>query len=185
MLTTGTAGNAMSFTAADGGKTKGTTFGLSGDAGGVAFFPGTKFAFVVQAPTQLTGLLGGYNVIDASMPGSPKVTDENRVQNDMRISYPVTSVKGRKSVVYPSTDKGKLNLLEMGLEGGKAKLMQTIVVGDASTLAYGLCAGDDGLVLVANEKEHYVGVVDLNTGKTFQVPWEVDKTGPNDIKLIP
>jgi hypothetical protein len=59
------------------------------------------------------------------------------------------------------------------------------VVGDASTLAYGLCAGDDGLVLVANEKEHYVGVVDLNTGKPFTVPWEVDKTGPNDIKLIP
>lgn len=185
MLTTGTAGNALSFTAADGGKTHGITAGLTGDAGGVAFFPGTKLAFVVQAPTQLTGNLGGYNVIDATMPGSPKVTDSNRVPNDTRISYPVTSVKGRKSVVYPSTDQGKLKLLEMGLEDGKAKLMQTIVVGDASTLAYGLCAGDDGLVLVANEKEHYVGVVDLNTGKTFNVPWEVDKTGPNDIEMIP
>ena len=185
VLTTGTAGNALSFTAADGGKTKGQTTGLSGDAGGVAFFPGSKFVFVVQAPTQLTGNLGGYNVIDVSMPGSPKVTDSSRVSNDTRISYPVTSAKGRKSVVYPSTDKGKLNLLEMGLEDGKAKLMQTIVVGDASTLAYGLCAGDDGLVLVANEKEHYVAVVDLNTGKPFNVPWEVDKTGPMDIKMIP
>ena len=185
VLTTGTAGNALSFSAADGGKTRGQTNGLSGDAGGVAFFPGSKSVFVVQAPTQLTGNLGGYNVIDVSVPGSPKVTDENRVRNDTRIAYPVTSVKGRKSVVYPSTDMGKLNLLEMGLEDGKAKLMQTIVVGDASTLAYGLCATDDGTVLVANIKEHYVGVVDLNTGKAFTVPWEVDKTGPNDIKLIP
>jgi DNA-binding beta-propeller fold protein YncE len=185
MLTTGTAGDALSFSAADGGKTHAQTLGQTGDAGGVAFFPGTKSAFVVQAPTQLTSNLGGYNVIDASMPGAPVVTDTQRVPNDSRIAYPVTAVKGRKSVVYPSTDAGKLSLLEMGLEDGKAKLMQTIVVGDASTLAYGLCASDDGIVLVANEQEHYVGVADLNTGKVFTVPWEVEKTGPNDIKLIP
>ena len=138
MLTTGTAGDAMSFSVTDAGKTHGQTAGLTGDAGGVAFFPGTLFAFVVQAPTQLTGNLGGYNVIDASNPATPKVTDSNRVMADMRISYPVTSVPSRKSVVYPSTNNGKLSLIEMGLEAGKAKLVQTIEVVDAMTLSYGL-----------------------------------------------
>src|SRR4051812_17045283 len=64
VLTTGVAGDAMSFSISNPMMTKGQTRGLTGDAGGVAFFPGTLFAFVVQAPTQLTGNTGGYNVID-------------------------------------------------------------------------------------------------------------------------
>jgi hypothetical protein len=185
ILSTGTAGDAMTFSADDGGMKHGQTFGLTGDAGGVAFFPGTSFAFVVQAPTQLTGMTGGYNVIDASDPAAPMVTDDVRVMGDSRIAYPVTAVPNRKSVVYPSTDAGKLSLIEMELDGAKAKMVQTVAVGSASTLSYGLSSTADGLVLSAVATEHYVGVTDLHTGKAFTVDWEVTKTGPVDIKLIP
>ncbi|HTU61177.1 MAG TPA: hypothetical protein VMF89_22135, partial [Polyangiales bacterium] len=71
ILTAGTAGNAVTFTPEDGAKSLGQTLGLNADAAGTAFFPGTKLAYVVQAPTQLTGYLGGYNVIDATDPASP------------------------------------------------------------------------------------------------------------------
>jgi hypothetical protein len=185
ILSTGTAGDVMSFSANDAGKTHGQTVGVTGDAGGVAFFPGTLFAFVVQAPTQLTGNLGGYNVVDATTPAMPKVTDTNRVMADMRISYPVTAVASRKSVVYPSTLSGKLSLIEMQLEAGKAKNVQTLEVGDASTLAYGLSASPDGLVYVSVATEHYIAVVDLAAKKSIIVPWGLSKTGPVDIKLIP
>jgi hypothetical protein len=181
-LTTGTAGNALTFSVAA-PKTNGITRNLTGDAGGVAFFPGTKFAFVVQAPTDLTGNTGGYNVIDASDPAAPKVTDSNRVPGDTRKAYPVTSVPSRKSVVYPFAD-GKLSLVEMSLEAGKAKVVQTIPVADA-TFAYGLAASAEGIVLTAVSAEHYVAVVDLNTGKAFTVPWNVTKSGPVDVKFIP
>jgi hypothetical protein len=185
MLTTGTAGDAMSFSADNAGMMHGQTAGLTGDAGGVAFFPGTLFAFVVQAPTQLTGNLGGYNVIDATTPAMPKVTDSNRVMGDMRVSYPVTAVASRKSVVYPSTLSGKLSLIEMALDAGKAKNVQTLEVGDASTLAYGLSSSPEGLVYVSVATEHYVAVVDLATKKSIIVPWGLPKTGPVDIKMIP
>jgi hypothetical protein len=183
-LTTGTAGDAMSFSVMT-PNTHGQTIGLSGDAGGVAFFPGTLFMFVVQAPTSLTGNTGGYNVIDATNPASPKMTDNVRVMNDSRISYPVTSVANRKSVVYPSTLDGKLNLIEMGLENGKAKQVQMLDAGPASTLAYGLSSSADGLVLAAVGTDHIVVVADLNTGKAFNVAWGITETGPLDIKYIP
>lgn len=184
MLTTGTGGDAMGFSIAD-PKTHGQTRGQSGDAGGVAFFPGTLFAFVVQAPTALTGNLGGYNVIDVTNPMSPKVTDSNRVMNDSRIAYPATSVANRKSIVYPSTNEGQLNLIEMALENGKAKQVQSLNAGPASTLAYGLSASSEGLVLAAVGTDHIIVVADLATGKAFSVPWGITETGPLDIKYIP
>jgi hypothetical protein len=115
----------------------------------------------------------------------PKVTDSNRVMADTRISYPVAPVPSRKSVVYPSTNNGKLSLIEMGLEAGKAKMVQTIEVGDAMTLSYGLTSTADGVVLSAVATEHYIAVVDLNTKKPLIIPWGITKTGPVDIKLIP
>jgi hypothetical protein len=187
ILSTGTAGDAMTFTVSDGAAAKhGQTAGLTGDAGGVTFFPGTLFAFVLQAPTMLTNLTGGYNVLDATDPTAPKVTDSKRTSGDSGQAYPVAAVASRKSVVYPSADSNtkKLVLIEMGLADGKATAMQTIPVGDG-TFAYGLTSTDDGLVLIAVGVEHYIAVVDLNTAKPFIVPWEVTKTGPNAIALIP
>jgi hypothetical protein len=57
--------------------------------------------------------------------------------------------------------------------------------GPASTLAYGLSASADGLVLAAVGSDHIVVVADLNTGKAFHVAWGITETGPIDIKYIP
>jgi hypothetical protein len=185
VLSTGTAGDSMGFDVAM-PMMHGQTAGLTGDAGGVTFFPGTKSAFIVQAPTQLTGMTGGYNVLDLSNPSMPMVTDSARTSGDMNQAYPVTPVPSRKSVVYPSSDMGahKLTLHEMGLEGGKAKLVQDVAVG-TSTFVYGLGATPEGTVLAASGAEHQIFVIDLNTAKSFVVPWGTTKTGPQDIKYIP
>jgi hypothetical protein len=50
---------------------------------------------------------------------------------------------------------------------------------------YNLGATPEGTVLAASGAEHQVFVVDLNTGKSFAVPWGTTKTGPQDIKYIP
>lgn len=184
-LTTGTAGDTMGFDVSM-PMMHGQTRGLTGDAGGVAFFPASKSAFVVQAPTQLTGLTGGYNVVDLSNPTMPVSTDSVRTTGDMNQAYPVVPVPSRKSVVYPSADSStrKLTLHEMALEGGKAKLVQDIAVGE-STFVYNLGATPEGTVLAASGAEHQIFVIDLKTAKSFIVPWGTTKTGPQDIKYIP
>jgi hypothetical protein len=184
ILTYGPMGDSTTFSIADPTGGLGATFGLTGDAGGVAFFPGTKTAFVVQAPTTLTGNVGGHNLVDVSNPKSPVASDNVRSATSP-ITYPVTAVTKRNSIAFPATLNGQLAVTEMKLEGDVAKEVQTIPVGAAETLAYGVTATADGRVLVAVPKEHYVAVVDLEKGKAFMVPWGVTQSGPNDIKVIP
>ena len=184
ILSYGPQGNCVTFPVDMAATPLGVTIGLTGDAGGVAFFPGTKTAYVVQAPTTLTGNVGGHNVVDVSNPRSPVASDNVRVANSP-IYYPVTAVAHRGSVVFPSTQSGKLTLVEMKLDGGVATMVQAIPVGDAQTLAYGVAANPDGKVLIAVPTEHYVAAVDLATAKVVTVPWGVDKAGPNDVKFIP
>lgn len=183
ILTYGTAGNAKTFSVADPTMT-GQTRGLSGDAGGTAFFPGTKIAFLVQAPTALTGNVGGHNLIDVTDPTKPVASDNIRVSSSPS-QYPCASVRTRKTVVYPSYADKKAYLTEMKLEGTVAKEAQKIEIGAASNMPYGVSSTPDSRVLVAVPGDHYIGVVDLETKKAFTVPWEVTKSGPNDIKMIP
>ena len=184
ILTYGPAGDAKTFSVSDPAGMLGQTTGLSGDAAGVAFFPGTKIAYLLQAPTVLTLNVGGHNLVDVQDPSRPVASDNVRV-NDAPTMYPCTAVGSRKSVVFPQTKDSKLSLVEMGLQGGKAQEVQTIAVGAAENLAYGVASTPDARVLLAVPGEHYVGVVDLASHKAFTVPWEVTKSGPMDIKLIP
>ena len=184
ILTFGAAGNCITFSVADPVGQHGATRGLTGDAGGTAFFPGTKFAYVVQAPTLLTGNVGGHNVVDATDPSSPVASDNVRLTGSPTW-YPVTAVARRKSVAFPSTKDNRLSVVEMKLEGNVAKEVQTVSVGSAETLAYGIAADPEGRVLVAVPREHVIAVVDLNTAKSFIVPWNVTKSGPTDVKLVP
>jgi hypothetical protein len=69
--------------------------------------------------------------------------------------------------------------------GSKAEQVPSIPVGPAKSLAYGVAEAPDRRVLLAVPGEHDVGVVDLTKKKAFAVPWEVNMSGPNDIKLIP
>jgi hypothetical protein len=162
----------------------GQTIGLTGDAGGTAFFPGTKRAYLMQAPTVLTGNVGGHNVIDVSNPASPVALDDQRMGSHPT-TYPVTAVAARGTVAFPSTENNMLTLVEMKLEGDAAHEAQRVLVGTAESLAYGLGATREGKVLLAVPGEHYVGVVDLEAGTAFTVPWEVTMSGPTEIKVVP
>ena len=184
ILSYGAGGDSVTFPVAAPMGGLGATVGQGGDAGGVAFFPGTKTAMVVLAPTMLTFNAGGYVVVDVTNPMSPVVTDSVSIPNSP-VRYPITPVPSRNSVAFPSTIDNKLSIVEMKLEGGKAVDVQTVEVGAAETLAYGVTTAHDGRVLAAVPKEHYVAVVDLEAATSFMVPWEITESGPNDIKMIP
>jgi DNA-binding beta-propeller fold protein YncE len=184
ILTYGPAGNAKTFSVADPEGMLGQTIGLSGDAAGVAFFPGTKRAYLMQAPTILTGNVGGYDVIDVSNPEAPAVIDSERVGTHPT-TYPVIANPARGSIAYPSTENNMLTLVEKRLNGDTAEEVKRVLVGTAESLAYGLTATRDGRVLVAVPGEHYIGVVDLEAGTAFNVPWEVAMAGPTEIKIVP
>jgi DNA-binding beta-propeller fold protein YncE len=184
ILTYGPAGNVKTFSVDDPAGSLGQTSGLSGDAAGVAFFPGTKYAYLVQAPTVLTGNVGGHNVVQVEDPKRPVAGDNVRMGSFPSV-YPAAAVKARGSVVYPSTADGTLSLVEMKLEGALAKQVQSVPVAPNDKLAYGVGATRAGRVLLASSGDHYIAVVDLETKQAFTVPWEMSQSGPTEVKLIP
>jgi DNA-binding beta-propeller fold protein YncE len=184
ILTYGPAGNVKTFSLADPFGSNGQTDGLNGDAAGTAFFPGTKIAYLVQAPTSLNGNIGGHDLVDVSDPKSPIASDSVRIDAAPTV-YPVTAVTARGSVAFPRTQDNMLALTEMKLSDGKASEVQTVQVGAAKSLAYGVTSTRDGRVLLSVSGEHYIAVVDLATKKAFTVPWEVSMSGPTETRLIP
>ncbi len=183
ILSYGPEGDCTTFSVAT-PSTLGRTTGLTGDAAGVAFFPGTKSAYVVQSPTPLTGEVGGHNVINVTNPTAPVATDNVRV-NNAPTWYPVTAVAHRGSVAYPLTQNNMLSVVEMKLAGDTAMQVQSLTIGAAMSLAYGVSTDLDGRVLVAEAEDHYVAIVDLDAKTSFMVPWDITKTGPVDIKVVP
>jgi hypothetical protein len=185
IMSYGIAGNAFSFSVAASADVHGTTTGLMGDAAGLAFFPGTKIACLLQAPTPLTGNVGGYDLLDVADPTAPAVIDSMRMSSGAPVVYPITAVHRRGTVAFPATLAGQIELVEMELKDGKASEVQRIAVGPGGLIPYGVGETYDSRVLVAEPVEHYIGVVDLETGTAFTVPWEGDEYGPTEIKLIP
>jgi hypothetical protein len=184
ILSYGPAGDVKTFSVDDPANTLGQTIGLTGDAAGVAFFPGTKLAYVMEAPTALTGNVGGHDVVDVSNPMAPVAMDEDR-QGSYPSTYPVTAVAARNSIVYNATVDGVANVVEVQLDGQSAHEVQRVKVAPTDTLAYGIASTSDGRVLIAVPGEHYVGVVDLRAGTAFTVPWEVSMSGPTEIIAVP
>lgn len=183
ILTYGPAGNAKTFSVAS-PTSQGATIGLSGDAAGVAFFPGTKIAYLVQAPTALTGNVGGHNLVDVSNPRSPSSFDNVRKGSHPTV-YPIAPNHARGSVVFPSTEDNTLSVVEMKLDGRVARQNKMVKVGAAESLAYGVTSTRDGRVLTAVPGGHYIGVTDLESGESFTVDWEQTLSGPTEIKVIP
>ncbi len=179
-------GNVRSFAASDFAGTLSRDVELPGDAAGVAFFPGTKIAYVVQAPNPLTQALGGHTVVDVNDPRDPKVLVDVHVEG-APVAYPAISVKARNSVVVPINNAGKLQVQELTLNSdGSVNVRQTIDAGSVSLLgAYGISLDEDGRLLMAVPALRQVVVVDLVTGSAFGVPWEMDVAGPTDIILVP
>jgi hypothetical protein len=180
------AGDVLGFNPADLQATLSPTVPLTGDAAGVAFFPGTKSAYIVQAPTPLNGMMGGRNVVDVTNPSAPVVT-ENVRSTDAPGAYPCAPVPKRQSVVVP-TNKNKLLAVDEYKLGptGEAMLVQTVPVTMISALgAYGIVVDQAGRLLMASPGEHFIAVVDLEAKQAFTVPWPGELPGPADIAIIP
>ena len=138
LLTSGAAGNVRSFSVAEPGTVFGRTASLDGDSAGTAFFPGTKIAYLVQAPPPLTLFVGGHDLIDVSEPRAPVATDHIRSSANAPVTYPVTAVKARNSVAYPANRAGRQFVVEVKLEGDTAQEVQTIEVGEGGCSATAL-----------------------------------------------
>ncbi len=178
------AGNFRTFGTADMAGTLSPEVVLTGDAAGVAFFPGTKAAFMVEAPNVLNGDPAGYNVMDVSDPTSPVMLDEVRFENDPVIQYPAFSVPDRGTVMLPVTLEGKMMLREYALEDGKAVLTRTIDTGAPSTLfpAFSGVADGQGHVICPLPNEQLLTVTDLETEQSFSVPWGT-AAGPTGVAI--
>lgn len=153
---------------------------LEGDSAGVAFFPGTKVAFVVQAPNPLSPS-AGYSLIDVTDPRAPVVLKDVRAPV-LDVAYPALAATARGTVLVPITKGGKLLLQEYMLQGKDVTVTQTLEVADAQLLsAVGLAYDGADTVLMALTAQRALSVTNLSTGKSHVIPWEQGRAGPSDV----
>jgi hypothetical protein len=185
VLSYSAAGNVRTFATADMENSLSPVFELSGDAAGVAFFPGTKIAYVVQAPMPLLGAQGGHTLLDVSDPSSPKVLEDVR-DPAAPVAYPIAAVPPRKSLVVPIAANGKLSLQEIVLDAqGATRVAQTLELGSAGIFgAYGVTWVSGDRVLLSVPSSRSVIAVDLETGEHFELAWEGAAAGPTDIAVF-
>lgn len=181
----GAAGNVRSFDVSDMAGTLSPDQMLTGDAAGVAFFPGTKIAYVVQAPNVLSSMNGGHNVIDVSKPKTPVVLEDVRSAS-APVSYPAVAFPARNSVIVPAVVSSMLQLLEYKLVNKKAQLASMTPVTKVALFgAFHTSVDPSGRVLCALPREHLISVSDLATKKSFSVDWGGSQPGPTDVQVIP
>lgn len=180
------AGNILTFAVDDVSGSLGPGPDEEGDAAGVAFFPGTKTAFVVQAPMPLLGARGGYDVVDVSDPTMPTILSGER-WDDAPVAYPAAPVPSRGTVVVPTAQGGVLGMDEWKLNNdGTVEKMQSFELGEASLFgAYGTTVDAEGRAWLSAPVSRDVIVVDLEAGTHFSVPWDGSRAGPMDVALIP
>lgn len=177
----GTAGSVMAFAASE-FKASLTDVPLQGDSAGVAFFPGTKIAFVAQAPNPLSPS-AGYTILDVSNPRTPRVLEDVRKQA-LDVAYPALPAPDRGTVLLPITRGGKLLVEEYKLSGEKAVVSHSVEVANANLLAVlGFAYDGKGSVVMALTSQRAVAVTNLTTGATITVPWEQMRAGPSDIVI--
>lgn len=179
-------GNIRTYAVSNPADTLSRGVNLTGDAAGVAFFPNTKIAFVVQSPTPLTGMRGGYTLVDAGNPSSPRTLEDKRFAN-MPSCYPAVAAHNRGTVLVPITENDRAALREYRLEGNKVSLDDTIDVCNAETfgamgLAYDAATNQ---AIMALPRAKLLAVTNLKTKTSFTIPWPGSSAGPADIALIP
>lgn len=178
------AGNVRTFGASNFEATLSPPVALEGDSAGVAFFPGTKLAYVVHSPTPLTNG-GGHALIDVSDPQQPQVLENVRTAM-APYAYPALSHADRDSVIVPGTLDGTVRVDEITLdEQGAAQVAQSIEVGSADLLgAYGMEIGKDGRVWLASPAARGLIAVDLETQSSYPVAWGSTNASPSCIELL-
>jgi hypothetical protein len=180
------AGNVRTFGSSDFAGTLSAGIELSGDSAGVAFFPGTKIAYVVQSPNPLTSAKGGHTLIDVSDPKHPKTLEDVRVDT-APYAYPAVSDPDRHSVLVPGTSGNKVHVDEITLDAkGATQVAQTIEVGSTTKPlgAYGMGLGADGRVWLASPAERGLIAVDLDKKSSYSVAWGSSDASPTCIALI-
>jgi hypothetical protein len=190
MFSFGTQGQLRAFLPSDPSKLS-PEITLPGDTAGLAFFPGTKIVFAIQA-VDILGTLGGgsanggYTIVDASDPLAPVVTDDVRLE-ESPVGYPVTAAPNRGTVLTAVTVKGRLVLREYGLEAGKAKLVNSFDLAPSNDIFAALSVTYDGdhTALLTWPRKQQVIAVDLTSTDVRTIDWSAPngKVGPADIAL--
>lgn len=185
----GSAGSLRTFSVADPRNGMSPEIVLEGDSAGVAFFPGTKVAFAVQAPSVLAVVGGGapgggYTVVDVQSPTAPVVLQDIRLPEGP-IGYPVVAAHNRDSVLVPVTAGGRLVLREYKLVDKAAVLVDTIDIADASLLsALGMAYDEDHTVVLTWASAKALVVVDLAAKTSRVIPWLPGASGPADAAFL-
>jgi hypothetical protein len=178
------AGNFRTFGAADPTATLSPDVPLPGDAAGVAFFPGTRIAFLVQAPNVITQDPPGYTVVDTAQPAAPVVTQDVRFEpTEAVVQYPAVAAPGRGTVMVPVVAGGRHVLREYALDGDGASLEREIDITEATVFsAYGLAVHEQRQVICTMPLERLLSVTDLDTESSFTVPW-LPEAGPMTVVI--
>ena len=186
----GTAGQLRAFLPSDPSQLS-PEISLPGDTAGIAFFPGTKTAFAIQAVDILGSLSGGssnggYTIVDVSDPKAPVVTDDVRL-DESPIGYPVTPAPNRGTVLTAVSVDGRLVVREYGLENGKAKLVNSFDLAETADLFAALSVTYDGdhTALITWPKNRSVVALDLSDKSVRTIDWSAPNgaVGPADITL--
>lgn len=182
------AGNFRSFGTDDMEGTLSPEVQLTGDAAGVAFFPGTKTAFLVQAPNVLASEpsagYAGYNIVDVSDPQAPTILEEVRFDTEFVIQYPAVAVRGRGTVIVPVVMNGTLSLREYALRGETVAVERSIEVAPSTALfgAFVVAVAKQRYAICALPGERALSVTDLDTEHSFTVSWLPD-AGPAGVAI--
>jgi len=182
-------GSVRTFAVADPANTLSPQVELDGDSAGVAFFPGTKLAFVVEAPNPIAVALGqpvsGYNLIDVSDPSAPKVL-VNKREPVIAGAYPVAVARNRGTgtLLVPTAQDGVFGVREYALEGTDVKLVQDVPAGEAEFLgALGFAYDGVNTVVMAMPGQGSLILTNLDTKASHTIDWEQDTAGPADVVI--
>lgn len=197
MYSFGTQGQLRAFLPSDPSQ-QSAEISLPGDTAGLAFFPGTKTVFAIQA-VDILGTLGslfgggaggapngGYTIVDLSDPLKPVVTDDVRL-DEAPVGYPVTAASNRGTVLVAVTVGGRLVLREYGLEAGKAMLVKSFDLAASPDIFAALSVTYDGdhTALLTWPRKNLIVSVDLDSEDVRTIDWSAQGggVGPADIAL--
>ncbi len=180
-------GSLRTFGVADPENTLSPQVKLDGDSAGVAFFPDTKLAFIVEAPNPYAVALGqavsGYNLLDVSNPSDPKVLVHER-EPVIAGAYPVAIARNRGTLLVPTAQDNVFGVREYALEGTEVKLVQDVRVGEAEFLgALGFAYDGVNTVVMAMPGQGSLILTNLDTQASHTIDWEQDEAGPADVVI--
>lgn len=181
------AGSARTFNVADPKGSLSPEIPLQGDSAGVAFFPGTKIAFLVQAPNPLALIAGtvssGHTLIDVSDGSAPRVLEDVR-QPVIAAAYPAMAAPDRGTVLVPVAQDDTFTVHEFALEGQSATEVQSFPVGGGGYLsALGLAYDGDANVVLALPGQRALITANLDTHESHTIAWGQDLAGPADVVI--